>query len=186
MLRGSTLRIPEVLDAHRSRICTRESLKSLEIIEKKIKLNNVFGYRDTNCPSLSVFLARKRSRGHTQSVVLFLLPLHSLGSARQPAGRAHFRAYARHLVQGILPFIHFLTRSNETVFGHVPEWCVLASAALCLTIHPSLFRAFFPPHLCASGSAGARFISEARRRRGAPVLVVHSAGWVTAGGKRPA
>lgn len=63
-------------------------------------------------------------------------------------------------MQGILPFIHFLTRSNETVFGHVPEWCVLASAALCLTIHPSLFRAFFPPHLCASGSAGAQFISE--------------------------
>lgn len=93
--------------------------------------------------------------GFFSFLLLFLLPLHHLGSAQQPARRAHMGTFARHLVRGILPFIHFLMRSNETVFGRVPESCVLASAALGLTFHPSLFRAF-PPHLCVTGSAAQR------------------------------
>lgn len=111
---------------------------------------------------------------HVRRVIAAGAALYRLGSTG-PAGRAHFRGvHARpphhhhHHAEGILPFIHFLMRSNETVFGRVPELRVLAAASLRLTrlqtaarpptIRPSRPGPPPPPHFCATGLA--EFIPE--------------------------
>lgn len=139
---------------------------------------------------------------HVRRVIAAGAALYRLGSTG-PAGRAHFRGvHARpphhhhHHAEGILPFIHFLMRSNETVFGRVPELRVLAAASLRLTrlqtaarpptIRPSRPGPPPPPHFCATGLA--EFIPEQpprgqKHESPALFLVSRSDRWVKIGGK---